>query len=111
MRQRKLLAQKENAHDMNIKSLVLDPNTESFLFSGSTDGCVKVWSLPSLELKENWVDQHKTKSFIRKNTKQSFFTHNVSTYGVMEVILTDGNILTCGSDACLNQRNYHIIAK
>jgi len=53
------------AHTLNVKSLALDPS-EDFFVSGSNEGNVKAWELPSFTCKETWEDIHMKHTFVRK---------------------------------------------
>ena len=63
VRQQKLL-ETIKGHTLNVKSLALD-SLEDFFLSGSSEGNIKSWSLPSLECKENWDDVHMKHRFVR----------------------------------------------
>jgi len=91
------------AHTMNVKSLTLSPE-EDFVVSGSNEGNVKVWSLPSLTCVESWDDIHSKHTFVRK--PGGAFTAAVSTYGVMQVMLTQENLYSCGSDGRILRFTY-----
>src|SRR5688572_19657158 len=78
IRQQKVLATVK-AHSMNVKSLAVDP-LEDFIVSGSNEGSVKAWDLPSLNCREHWEDVHMKHTFVRK---PGVFEAPVSTYGVM----------------------------
>jgi len=81
-------------HTLNVKSLAIDAQ-EDFLLSGSSEGNVKSWALPSMECKENWDDVHLKHRFVRT---PGVFTSPVSTYGVMQVLLSGNHMYSCGSD-------------
>jgi WD40 repeat protein len=79
---------------MNVKSLAVDP-LEDVIVSGSNEGSVKAWDLPSLNCREHWEDVHMKHTFVRK---PGVFEAPVSTYGVMQVMLTTKYLFSCGSD-------------
>ncbi len=83
---------------MNVKSLTLT-SQESFLVSGSNEGNIKVWDLPSLTCIDSWDDIHSKHTFVRK--PGGAFTAAVSTYGVMQVMLTDDHLYSCGKLATI----------
>ncbi|KAF2073581.1 hypothetical protein CYY_005098 [Polysphondylium violaceum] len=89
-------------HGLNTKTLALDPY-EEFVCSGSSDGSIKVWSLPSLTCLNTFEDTHKKQTFVRPT---GVFKSPVSTYGVMQVRLENNNIFSCGSDGRLLKRKY-----
>jgi len=89
-------------HGLNTKTLALDPY-EEFVCSGSSDGSIKVWSLPSLTCLNTFEDTHRKQTFVRPT---GVFKSPVSTYGVMQVRLENNNIFSCGSDGRLLKRKY-----
>lgn len=93
------------AHNMNIKSISLSPY-EDFIVTGSNEGNVKVWNLPTLDNSPlySWEDIHEKHTFVRK---PGVFQAPVSTYGVMQVMLTKNYLYTCGSDGRLLRFTYH----
>ena len=90
------------AHTMNVKSLDLDP-LEDFFISGSNEGNVKAFDLPSFACRETWDDVHMKHTFVRK---PGVFAAPVSTYGVMQVMLTSKCMYTCGSDGRILKTTY-----
>ncbi|KYR01250.1 WD-40 repeat-containing protein [Tieghemostelium lacteum] len=88
------------AHQLNTKTIAMDPS-EEFLISGSSDGNVKVWSLPSMTCVNTFEDCHKKQTFVRPT---GVFKSPVSTYGVMQVGIENNNIFSCGSDGRLLKR-------
>jgi WD40 repeat protein len=82
------------AHTLNVKSLAVDP-MEDFIISGSNEGSVKAWDLPTLTCREHWEDVHVKSIFVRK---PGVFEAPVSTYGVMQVMLSSKYLFSCGSD-------------
>lgn len=88
-------------HSQNIKTLSIDASAkEDFVVSGSTDGAVKLWSLPECEPLHTWRDVHSKHTFVRR-PGQGLFMAPVSTYGVMQVTSSASKIFTCGSDGSL----------
>eukprot|EP01132_Coremiostelium_polycephalum_P008618 gene8618-10608_t len=90
-------------HSLNTKSLALDP-FEEFVASGSSDGSIKVWSLPSLTCLSTFEEMHKKQTFVRPT---GVFKSPVSTYGVMQVSLENNHIFSCGSDGRILKRKYY----
>ena len=84
------------AHTMNVKSLALDPD-EQFFVSGSNEGSVKAWSLPNLQQIVSLEDAHIKQTFLSFKPS-GVFTDPVSTFGVMEVMISGKYLYTCGSD-------------
>ncbi len=101
VRQQKIL-DTVKAHNLNVKSLALDP-LEDFIISGSNEGNVKAWDLPTLKYREAWEDVHMKHTFVRK---PGVFAAPVSTFGVMQVSLDQKYMYTCGSDGRLLRTQY-----
>lgn len=121
IRKRQIL-ESMKGHGMNVKCLALSPH-EDFVVSGSSDGNVKVWGLVSpfsslkpssagtgnnnssvhMQLLHSWEDMHEKQTFVRK---PGVFQAPVSTFGVMQVMLTTTHLYTCGSDGRLMRTNY-----
>ncbi|EDR41063.1 WD-40 repeat-containing protein [Dictyostelium discoideum AX4] len=91
------------AHHLNTKSLALDP-FEEFVCSGSSDGNIKIWSLPSMTCLNTFEDAHKKQTFVRPT---GVFKSPVSTYGVMQVRLENNGLFSCGSDGRVTKRSYY----
>ncbi|EFA80088.1 WD-40 repeat-containing protein [Heterostelium album PN500] len=89
-------------HSLNTKSLALDP-TEDFVVSGSSDGNIKTWSLPSMTCLDTIEDAHKKQTFVGPT---SVFKSLVSTYGVIQVKIENNNLYSCGADGRLTKRKY-----
>jgi len=102
IRQQKVLDTMKQAHTLNVKSLALAP-MEDFFVSGSNEGNVKVWDLPSLQPRECWGSAHMKHTFVRK---PGLFEATVSTYGVMQVLLTAEHVYSCGSDGRILRTRY-----
>jgi WD40 repeat protein len=85
------------AHSLNVKSLDIDPQ-EDFIISGSNEGNVKAWELPTLQPLKLWENVHEKHTFVRK---PGVFAAPVSTYGVMQVMFNSKHVFTCGSDGQL----------
>lgn len=64
LNEKKKIHELTKAHTANVQTLCLDPS-ENILFSGSTDGNIKCWSLPNLELLHTWTDAHEQHRFVR----------------------------------------------
>lgn len=94
VRQQKVLASAK-AHSLNLKTICIDP-MEDFIVTGSSEGDIKAYSLPSLECVCTWDDAHMKHTFVRK--PGAVFTHPVSTYGVMQVQMSGHYVYSCGSD-------------
>ncbi|EGC36145.1 hypothetical protein DICPUDRAFT_151429 [Dictyostelium purpureum] len=90
------------AHQLNTKTLALDP-FEEFICSGSSDGNIKVWSLPSMTCLNTFEDSHKKQTFVRPT---GVFKSPVSTYGVMQVRLENNSMFSCGADGRLTRRRF-----
>jgi WD40 repeat protein len=91
------------AHTLTVKTLALDQR-ESTLVSGSTDGSIRTWSMPSLTPLQAFEGAHEKRTFVRP--MRGVFRNAVSTYGVMHVVLCDDEwLLSCGSDGrvCLRR--------
>ena len=95
IRHSKLLSSTK-AHSQNVKSLTLSSH-EDFFISGSSEGTIKAFDLPSLQEKESWEGAHSRQTFVRKPGVGVFNTP-VSTYGVMQVLLTEKYLWSCGAD-------------
>ena len=65
--------------------------------SGSSEGTIKVFDLPSFQERESWESAHNRQTFVRKPGVGVFNTP-VSTYGVMQVLLTEKYLWSCGAD-------------
>jgi WD40 repeat protein len=102
IRQQKIL-DTFKAHNMNVKSLAVDPQ-EDFIISGSSEGNVKLWDLPTLKNRECWEGVHSKQTFVRK---PGVFAAPVSTFGVMQVALDYKYMYTCGSDGRLLRTAFH----
>eukprot|EP01133_Synstelium_polycarpum_P008357 gene8357-9815_t len=89
-------------HSLNTKSLALDP-TEEFVASGSSDGNIKTWALPSLTCLDTFEDAHKKQTFVRPT---GVFKSPVSTYGVIQVRIENNFMYSCGADGRLTMRKY-----
>lgn len=85
------------AHNLNVRTLALDPQ-EDFLITGSNEGNVKAFELPTLKYRQAWEDVHMKHTFVRK---PGVFAAPVSTFGVMQVLLDNKYMYTCGSDGRL----------
>lgn len=100
IRQQKEL-ERMKAHTMNVKSLALDP-MEKFIISGSNEGNVRVWELPTFTCKYSWDDVHVKQRFVRApGINPGVFTDAISTFGVMQVRVSKDYIYSCGSDGRL----------
>ncbi len=86
------------AHDQNAKSLSIDAE-ENFFVSGSTDGSIKVWDLPSLEERQAWNSAHE---------KKAFFSTPFHALGVLEVGVCHDAIYSCGADGRLTKRPFTV---
>jgi WD40 repeat protein len=86
-----------SAHQGTVKSMSLHPQ-EHLLVTGSSDGNVKIWDLPSLSSREVWENVHERTTFVRP--REMFSTNNaLFTCGVMRVSFADASTLySCGSD-------------
>ncbi|XP_057307228.1 dmX-like protein 1 [Hydractinia symbiolongicarpus] len=93
IRQRKLLHTFE-AHDTIIKTITLDPS-EKYFVTGSVDGDVKVWGLAVHELCE---------SFPKEHAKATVSLRQVSPGVQCLLVLTSGQLLSCGGDGMLKCR-------
>jgi len=101
LRQEKLL-ETIKAHSMNVRSLAISYD-ENHAFSGSNEGSVKAWELPTLHNVISWEDIHSKQTFVRK---PGVFAAPVSTFGVMQVKLTSQHMYSCGSDGRMVRISY-----
>jgi hypothetical protein len=84
-------------HSLNVRSIHIDP-FEEFFVTGSTEGSIKAFTLPSLRCQENWQAVHSKQTFVRR---PGVFEAPVSTYGVMQVYVTPEFMYSCGADGRL----------
>jgi len=106
IRQNRLL-ESFKPHTLNIKSLSVDM-MEQFAVSGSSDGNIKIWDLPTMAIHETWEDVHKKQTFVRPT---GVFKSPVSTYGVMSVGVVGDHIYSCGADRRLVKRKFTYVPK
>ncbi|PRP78005.1 WD-40 repeat-containing protein, partial [Planoprotostelium fungivorum] len=102
IRQQKVLESITRAHSMNVKTLAVSQQEDSVM-SGSSEGNLKLWDLPSFTCRESWEDVHAKQTFVRK---PGVFAATVSTYGVMQVVAGDKTFYTCGSDGRIMKLSY-----
>ena len=81
-----------------MKSLSVDPWSDLFV-SGSTDGDVSLWSAKSFQRVHVWENAHEKKKIFLVQGGAA-----VSTYGVMQVALTDRALFSVGVDGRLVRR-------
>lgn len=109
IRQRLSVFTVPTAHDLNCKTLALDVR-EKILFSGSSDGNIKVWKIDSdkLVLLDTWLEAHRSTVFVKGlSTGTEGFTNAVSTHGVVQLHTTPNNVYSTGSDGVLLQRSIY----
>jgi len=69
------------------------------LISGSSDGNIKIWDLPTFNCQTTWTDAHERHTFVRAPSVFSGQSEStVTTYGVTQVRASPGFIYSCGSD-------------
>ncbi|EGG18410.1 WD-40 repeat-containing protein [Cavenderia fasciculata] len=86
-------------HTLNTKTLAIDPS-EDFVATGSSDGNIKTWSLPSMNCISTFEDSHRKQTFVRPT---GVFKSPVSTYGVIQVRMANNHIYSCGADGRLTK--------
>jgi WD40 repeat protein len=97
------------AHMHNIRSVAVHP-TERLFATGSSDGCVKLFSLDSssgavVEPICEWPDVHPRESFVRAPSSLGIFTSAVSTIGVTQVAFSGCDwLLSTGSDGRIDAK-------
>jgi WD40 repeat protein len=95
LRQRRICDTVEGAHGKAVMVLTRDP-VGQLIASGSTDGCVKVWSLATSRLREVCAlpNLHPQHTFVNLITSDSM----ISQRGVTDVVWTEQSLVTCGAD-------------
>ena len=106
MRMQKLLHSFPEAHTHNIRSMALD-ETQSVLATGSSDGSIKIWTLPTMVETAVFADAHRQQSFTKNQSK--FLTSAISTFGVMCVSFWNNQLLSSGADGRLASRNFKML--
>lgn len=96
----KIILQHWHAHSLNIKSMCMNM-TESLLITGSNDGDVKVWNLPSFEKAEDWQNLHEKHTFYGTH---GVFADQISTFGVMQLFHDQSGLHSCGANGVLYRR-------
>ncbi len=90
------------AHTLNVRALALDP-TRSLLATGSSDGSLKVWSLPDMTEIVAFPDAHKQQTFTKNQSR--YLTSPISTFGVMNVVFWKNKMVSSGADGRLVSRD------
>jgi len=98
IRQRKII-QSIHAHSTNIKAMAID-KSESFFVTGSTEGAIRIYDVNTCQLRDDFPNVHEKHTFIRAAGALS----PMSTYGVMQVELTDHHLYSCGADGRIIRR-------
>uniref|UniRef100_A0A8D2LJR4 Dmx like 1 n=1 Tax=Varanus komodoensis TaxID=61221 RepID=A0A8D2LJR4_VARKO len=81
------------SHDSAVKAIAVDP-TEEYFVTGSAEGNIKVWTLPSCKLLHTFINEHSRQSIFR----------NLGT-GVMQIETGPANqIFSCGADGTVKMR-------
>ena len=89
-----------------MRALAVTPS-EHLLASGGTEGDVKLWDVrmtgsaaSSPALVHHWENAHEKGIFVRAGSGGS-----LGTYGVMDLIMTDSSLLSCGADGRVVRRH------
>ncbi|KAJ3020012.1 UNVERIFIED_CONTAM: hypothetical protein HDU68_010402 [Siphonaria sp. JEL0065] len=90
-----------HAHDTTVKSLFVDEDN-GLLISGAAGGDIKVWDL-SMFNNENWGSDDAALSRQGKFPGHSEKSGGMSSYGVMQISVSDNRIYTCGADGSLSR--------
>ena len=93
-----------HAHDNNIRSLAIHPASERVLISGSSDGSVLAFNLPTLNPIGCWLNLHPRSSFVSPPNSTGIFSSTISTIGTTEVGFFSDFILSCGSDGRIDAK-------
>ena len=96
-----------HVHDNNIRSLAIHPASERLLVSGSSDGSVMVFELPSMKPVACWLNVHPRSSFVSPPNSTGIFPSALSTIGTTDVGFYSDFILSCGSDGRIDSRRIY----
>jgi WD40 repeat protein len=89
------------AHSLNVRAMALDDSL-NILASGSSDGSIRIWSVPDMGEVAVFPEAHKQQTFTKNQSR--FLTSPISTFGVMSICFWNNRLLSSGADGRLASR-------